>query len=291
MKKRKEPNKKNIQIVKELKELIENKRTIFIASIKNLPASQFQEISKKLRGKAIVKVPKKNLIIMALGSEGKAELKKLEDKIKENIVILFSDLDSFELAGELFKNKSPAKAKAGQEAPEDIEIEPGPTDLVPGPAISDLGALGIQVKIEKGKIHIKEPKIIAKKGEKISKDAAEIMSKLNIKPFSTGFIPLCAFDNKEKKFYANLKIDTEGTLKELKADNAKALSFAIKINYMCKDTIKVLISQANNQANKLNKLIKGETEVAPEEPKKEEPQEVKEEPKKEAGEGLASLFG
>ena len=289
MKNRKEPNKKNIQIVKELKELIENKKTILIASIKNLPASQFQEISKKLRGKAIIKVPKKNLIIRALDSEGKAELKKLEDKIKENVVILFSDLDSFELAGELFKNKSPAKAKAGQEAPEDIEIEPGPTDLVPGPAISDLGALGIQVKIEKGKIHIKEPKIIAEKGKEISKDAAEIMSKLNMKPFSTGFIPICAFDNKEKKFYANLKIDTEGTIKELKLNNAKALSFAVKIDYMCEGTINFLISQANIQANKLNKLIKGETKAgSAEEVKKEE---IKEEPEKEAGGSLASLFG
>ena len=52
--------------VAELSELIKNKKTVLIASIKDLPASQFQEIGKKLRGKAIVKVPKKNLIFRAL---------------------------------------------------------------------------------------------------------------------------------------------------------------------------------------------------------------------------------
>ncbi|MFC1682433.1 50S ribosomal protein L10, partial [Nanoarchaeota archaeon] len=45
---------KKINAVKELKELIKNKKTVLIASIKSLPGSQFQEIGKKLRGKAIV---------------------------------------------------------------------------------------------------------------------------------------------------------------------------------------------------------------------------------------------
>lgn len=48
-----------IKTVKELSDLIKNKRTVLVASIKNIPGSQFQEISKKLRGKARVKVPKK----------------------------------------------------------------------------------------------------------------------------------------------------------------------------------------------------------------------------------------
>jgi len=126
--------------VRELSELIKNKKTILIASIKNLPASQFQEIGKKLRGKAIIKVPKKNLIFRVLDSSEKDVIKKLKEHIKENVAILFSDLDCFELASELIKNKSPAKAKVGQEAPEDIEVQEGPTDLVPGPAISELGA-------------------------------------------------------------------------------------------------------------------------------------------------------
>jgi len=248
------------KIVEELSGLIKNKKTILIASIKNIPASQFQEIGKKLRSKAIIKVPKKNLIFRALDSSGNDVVKKLKEQIKDNVAILFSDIDCFDLALELINNKSPAKAKVGQEALEDIEIQAGPTDLVPGPAISELGAVGIKIQIEKGKINIKEPKIIAKKGEKISASAADIMGKLDIKPFSVGFTPLSAFDNQEKKLYLEINIDKEGNLEELKTAFGKALPFAIEIGYVCEDTIKFLIGKASMHEKSLEKLEAKENE-------------------------------
>lgn len=243
--------------VKELTDLIKSKNTILLASIKNLPASQFQEISKKVRGRAVVKVPRKNLILRAIDNSEKEAIKKLKEQIKEDIAILFSDEDAFELASFLIENKSPAKAKAGQEAQEEIIIQPGPTNLVPGPAISELGALGIQIQIDKGKINIKEPKVIAKKGEKISQSAADIMSKLDIKPFSIGFIPLCAFDSKEGKMYLNIKIDKEETLEKLKSAFGKSLAFAVDIGYVSKDTIVFLIGKAGMQERAIKKLIRG----------------------------------
>ena len=247
------------ETVKELASLIKEKRTILIASIMNIPASQFQEISKKLRGKAVVKVPKKNLIFRALDSSEDEKLKKIEEQIKDNVAILFSDMDCFELAGELVRNKTPAKAKAGQEAPEDIEIPAGPTELVPGPAISELGALGIQIQIEKGKINIKEPKIIAKKGQKISSGAADIMNKLDIKPFTISLVPLAGYDNHEKKLYLDIKIDREKTLEELKRAFGKALPFAVQIGYVCKDTISFLIQKAGRHEKAIEKLANIQT--------------------------------
>ena len=262
--------KKKINIVKELSDLIKNKKTILIASIKNLPASQFQEIGKKLRGNVIIKVPKKNLIFRAIDESKNEKVEQIKKQIKESTAILFSDLDSFELALELIESKSPAGAKAGQEAPENIEVQEGPTDLIPGPAISELGALGIQIQIEKGKINIKEPKIIVKKGEKISTNAANIMNKLDIKPFSVGFIPLAAFDIKEEKLYLDIKIDKEETLKKLKESFSKALAFAVEINYFSEDTIKLLIGKAGTHEKVLEKLIGTEKEEIKEEISSEE---------------------
>lgn len=244
-----------IKSVKEFSDLIKNNKTVLIASIKNIPASQFQQIGKKLRNKAIIKVPKKNLIFRALNSSEIEEIKKLKDKIEGNVAILFSDMNPFDLAVELINNKTPAKAKTGEEAPEDIEISAGPTDLVPGPAISELGNLGIKIQIEKGKITIKESKVITKKGEKISASAADIMNKLDIKPFLIGFIPLSAFDTQEKKLYLNIKIDKEGTLKELKNIFIKALAFALEIVYVSGNTIKLLINKAVMNEKILESLI------------------------------------
>ncbi|MBA7660869.1 hypothetical protein ES703_68875 [subsurface metagenome] len=243
-----------LKSVRELTELIKNKKTILIASIKNIPASQFQKIGKKLRSKAIIKVPKKNLIVRALDSSETEAIKKLKEQIKDNITILFSDMDCFDLASELIKNKSPAKARAGQESPEDIEVPAGPTDLVPGPAISELGALGIKIQIQGGKIHIKEPKMIVKKGEKISVNAAGIMNKLDIKPFSIGLTPLCAFDTQEGKLYLEIKIDKEAISERLKVSFGKAFAFAVEINYICEDTIEFLIRKAGTDGRVLEKI-------------------------------------
>ena len=241
--------------VKELLELMNSKKTILIASIKNLPASQLQEISKKLRGKALIKIPKKNLIFRAIENSENEQLKNIKDYIKGDTAILFSNLESFELASELVKNKSPAKAKIGQEAPEDIKVNAGPTELVPGPAISELGALGIQIQIEKGKITIKEPRVIVKKGMKISENAASIMNKLDIKPFSVGFIPLIAFDTKEKKLYSEININKEEIVNEMKNLFGKALAFAVEIKYFSKDTINLLIAKAGINEIALEKLL------------------------------------
>lgn len=264
------------KVTAELSKLAKEYNTILIASIKNIPGSQFQEISKKLRGKAIVKVPKKSLTFRALDSLGNDAAKQLKEKIQESTAILFSNLDAYELAADLLNNRSPAKAKPGQEAPMDIEIPAGPTDLVPGPAISELGALGIQIQIEKGKITIKEPKVIAKEGEKISQGAADLMGKLDIKPFTVGFTPLAAFDVKEGKVYTEISIDQEGTLAELKTAFSKSLAFAVEIGYSSKDTISFLLGKAGVQGQALENFAGSKT---PEEPTKEEPkaEEKKEE--------------
>ncbi len=268
-----------IQTVEELKKLISENKTILIASIKNLPGSQFQEICKKLRGKAVVKVPKKNLIFRAIdGSDGE-ELKKIKENIESSIAILFSNSDAFDLAADLLKNKSPAKAKAGQEAPEDIEVKAGPTELVPGPAISELGALGIQIQIKDGKIEIKADKVIVQEGKAISQGAADIMSKLDIKPFSIGFIPLSAFDAQEKKFYSEINIDPEGTLADLKHAFGRALPFAVSIGYANSDTIGFMLSKAESHAKALDKLGPSESinDKTPEDDEKDAGSEDKQE--------------
>lgn len=277
--------------VKELTELVKSKN-ILIASIKNLPASQIQEITKKLRGKAIVKVPKRNLMVRAIDASGVGQVKDIEQKINDNVAVLFSDMDCFELAAELVKNKTPAKAKPGQEAPEDIEVSAGPTELVPGPAISELGAVGILVQIDKGKLTIKQNKVVAKKGEKISQAVADILSKLDIKPFTSSLVPLAGFDAKEKKVYLSILIDKEGALKNLKDAFGRALPFAVGLGYTSKETISYLLQKAGRYANKINRIMTGEPEpVAVVEVKHEEKKPEKEEPKVDASAGLGALFG
>lgn len=271
------------KVVAELTELIKNSKTILLASIKNLPASQFQEIGKKLRGKAIIKVPKKNLALRAIENSGNKELKKIEGHLDNSIALLFSDLNSYELAAELLKNKSPAKAKPGQEAPMDIEISAGPTDLPPGPAISELGSVGLQVQIENGKITIRESRVIVQAGKKISQNAADVMNKLNIKPFSIGYIPVAGYDLEKNELFLNIKIDPEGAKTNLQEALRRALPFAVNIGYYNSETIPLMLQKAAIYEKKLLKRIMGEIEEenasVPEASEKIKPEEKKEAPK------------
>ncbi len=240
------------KIVAELEKLIKENRTLLLASVSNLPASQYQQIAKKLRGKAIVKVPKRNLFFRAVEDiKNIGEINQIEEYFKGGVALLFSNSDCFDLAADLIANKTPAKAKPGQIAPEDISISAGPTDLPPGPAISELGSVGLQIEIKEGKIHIKSTKVIVKKGEAISQKASDIMTKLNVKPFSIGFIPLSAYDTKEKKLYKEIKIDKEGNLANLKNSFSKALAFGVSIGYTNEETIKFLLQKAGRHENVL----------------------------------------
>ena len=83
------------------------------------------------------------------------------------------------------------------------------------------------------------------------KGAAE---KLNLKPFSVGFIPLSSFDTKEGKLYLEIKIDREESLRELKSFYGKSLAFAIEIGYFSEGTIKFMIAKAGTHEISLENL-------------------------------------
>src|SRR3989344_6080127 len=113
------------ELVKSIAEKIKESKTVLIASIKGLPASKFQIIKKKLRGKAEVVMSKKSTIMRAISEAGKGSLQNLKSLIGSDVALMFSDIDAFELAGLLVDNQTSAKAKEGDLAPEDIEVEAG----------------------------------------------------------------------------------------------------------------------------------------------------------------------
>jgi large subunit ribosomal protein L10 len=240
--------------VNNLVEKIEKSKTLMIVSIKGLPAKQFQEIKKSIRDYAFIRVSKKNIMLRSLKKFGKESIIPLEEFIKENCAFVISNKEGYELAGLFLKGKTPINAKAGQIAPIDIEVKSGPTNLPPGPAISELGSLGIQIAVEDGKISIKANKVVLRKGQTINENAASILQKLNIKPFSVGLNPIAVYDVESEKIYSEISIDSEKARSELVNYANKSLGLAQKIVYYCRETIGYFLSRANVEANKLGEL-------------------------------------
>lgn len=244
-----------LKIVKDLADSMKKSRTLLIASTKGLPSSQFHEIKKNLRGKATIRVAKKTAIIRAIDSIGKDSISKIKDNISADIALFFSDLDPFALSGLLAENQSAAKAKEGDIAPEDINVEPGPTSLVPGPAISELSGVGLKVSVENGKLAIKLPHTIVRAGEVIKGNVAGVMAKLDIKPMKVGFEPVAAYDREDDKVYVGIKIDKAAAYDELKKIIRKALGFAVARGYATKETVSHFIAKAGREEIALsNKL-------------------------------------
>jgi len=256
--KKEKPHSRNNPIkekaVKALAEKIKNAKTLMIVSIKGLPSKQFQDIKKSVRKHALVQVAKKNIMLKAIKAVGKDSILDLEKHVQENSAFVISDMEGYELAGILTQKKNPINAKAGQIAQEDIEVKAGPTELVPGPAISELGAVGLQVSVENGKISIRNSKVIVNKGQKINEETASILQKLNIQPFSVGLEPVAIFDVEHERIYTDIKIDFKEAAINLRNAAGKALGFAQKIVYYCKETIGYFLAKANAQGNALNKL-------------------------------------
>ncbi len=247
------------KLVKEIADAMKKNTTIMLASVKGLPSRQFQSIRSSIRDKASIKTFKKSIILRAIESSSIKSISNLKDYVHEDSVVILSDLDAFELSSMLSDKKSPAKAKIGQIANEEIKIEPGPTDIPPGPAISEFGSLGIKVSVEDGKIAIKEPKVIVKKGEPVTEKAAGIMTKLDIKPFTIGFEPIAAYDLKENKLYTNLKIDKKAVLSSLLEKYSRALAFAVSLTYLTNETVKFILAKAASHEKALEKFLKVET--------------------------------
>ncbi|MBS3091527.1 50S ribosomal protein L10 [Candidatus Pacearchaeota archaeon] len=251
-----------LKIINDLVAKIKKSKTLLLASTKGLPSSQFHEIKKKFRGKAEIKVVKKSAVLRAIELAAKPGLDPLKEQIVADVAIFFSDIDPFELSGMLTDNLSPTKAKGGDIAPEDINVESGPTDLLPGPAISELSGVGLRVAVESGKIAIKLPATLVKKGEIIKENVASVLGKLNITPMKVGFEPIAAYDANNEKIYVGIKIDKKQTLEQLRYDISKAFGFARNIKYIVKETLSYFFAKANTEEKAVQKLIDKQNAVA-----------------------------
>jgi len=293
--------------VRELAELLK-KKTVMVISIKGLPSAQFQDIKKKLRARAKVQVIKKSLMNFALKKTGNEDLKELVPYVEDSTAMLFSDDDAFVISGILANEKSPAKARAGMIAPFDIEVKAGPTELLPGPDISALSAVGLAPKVENGKIAVMHDKVILKEGKEVTEAVASIMAKLDIIPFEVGVDPVAAY--MDGKVYADIVIDIDGMVEKLEYDFGRGFAFAVEMGIVNNETLDTILGTAKAHEGVISRIISGEPEpsvplegkvvaapveeVAEEEAHAGVPSDegkVKEEPKEESAAGLASLFG
>lgn len=254
------------QEVERLKKEIEKYSVIGILDMLKLPSRQLQEIRKKLRGKASIKVMKKSILKLAIKNVSKQGVAELENLIPKVPALIFSNEDGFKLYGITDSMKSRTFAKEGDIAPNDIKVTAGPTDLMPGPAISELTKVGIPAGVEGGKIAVKKDKVVAKTGEVISKNLANALRKLKIEPMEVGLNIVAIYDKGMVYKKDSLSLVGEGYINKLKQAFVQALNLSVFVCWPTKENIKILLAKAFNSA----RAIESKIGAAPEKEKREE---------------------
>lgn len=232
---------------------IKKAKTVGLVDIKGLPAPQFHEIRSKLRNKMDIMVVKKTIIKFAI-EKSKAEKKgieELEKHLGEMPALIFADIGPFQVSKLFLDNVAPAFAKPGQIAPRDIVIQEGPTPFAAGPMISELSAVGLKVKVDAGKIVVQQPSTVAKIGEPIKANVADLLVKLGIQPMEVGLELDSAWENNFVFGADVLKFDIKKYLANLQSAANSAFNLSLGMVYPTKENITILISKAHRDARAL----------------------------------------
>jgi len=239
------------KMVEEVKDLLKRYKVIGIASLHKVRAAQLQELRKKLKGTAYIKVVKNTVMKRAISELGIPEMESLTKYLQGSNIFLFTDINPFKLALILEKSKVKGFAKAGDVATEDIIVPAGNTGLSPGPIISQLGSVGIPTRIESGSVWVSKDTVVARKGEVISQSLAAVLSKLGIKAIEAGLSLKVAYDDGVIIPEEKLTIDLEEYKDKISEACMQALNLSLNAAYPSAENIQILLQIAFSEAYRL----------------------------------------
>ncbi len=250
VRKRESPQRaRKAKMMERFAELVKEYPTIMFADFARVPANHFQHVRKELSPDIRFFVIKRRLVSKVAIEMDRKGLDKLLKHMPLNLVVIFSKKDPFETYRLVTERKASVFLKPGDVAEDDVIIPKGPTDIAPGPILTDLRAMGIPTKIQGGKIAITENFTIAKKGETISPQVADLLRNLNIKPLKVGFRVTAAIDNEGLLYLPEvLSITREDIANMLAKAHAAALSVALEIGEINRYTVRPLTEKAVRNA-------------------------------------------
>lgn len=239
-----------VQKVDELAKEVTESPVVAIADVKGIPAPQLQHIRKRLRGKVKIIVSKKSLIQHSLTklSESRTGIEQLGNHLSGQVAFVLSELNPFKLFKEMEMTKTKAPARGGEISPEDLLVRSGDTPFKPGPVMSELQRAGLPASIEGGKVVIKKDTCLVKKGEKIPRRVAQVLTRLEIYPITVGLDLTGVYENGIVFLPEDLRIDEIEFMSRLHDVIGSAMNLAVFIGYVTNSTVRPLLLLAEQRA-------------------------------------------
>ena len=238
-------------IVDSTVKLLDEYKLIGAADLTKVGSGMLQDLRKQLRGQVTIKGIKNTLMRISMEKVG---LKGTEDflaEIKGQNIYIFSNGNPFSLAMTLHKNKVRVFAKAGDIALEELVVPAGNTGLSPGPIISKFGGLGIRTRIEAGNIWVVSDTVVAKAGDEISADLADLLTRLGVRAAEMGLEIKAVYEDGFVIPKEDLILDIDVYSERLSRALSEAYQVALNAAYVTPVTIMPLISLAAQNVRKL----------------------------------------
>jgi large subunit ribosomal protein L10 len=236
--------------VAEIKSLLTHHKIIGIIDIGGIPAPQLQQMRGGIRAKAQIRSAKNTLILKAL-DEAEKDVKgisALKEQVTGQAAVIATDLNPFALFREIKKTRTNAPAKGGETASHDIEIHAGDTPFKPGPIVGELQKAGIPAAISEGKVVIKSDKVLVEAGQKISRELAQMLSRLDIFPIELGLNLHAVYENGSVYKPDVLDIDIDRFIGQLRTASLTAINLSMEAGWANPQTIRPLLTRAYRSA-------------------------------------------
>ncbi|HPC27128.1 MAG TPA: 50S ribosomal protein L10 [Candidatus Methanomethylicus sp.] len=231
--------------VKQIQALFQKYSIFAIADLKGLKASQLQVLKKKFKDDLEIRVAKNTLVKIAI--KNLASKYKDVDEITKYLsgpnAFVFSKKNPFFMYLMFEKNKVASAAAPGDLAPNDITVTAGNTGMQPGPILSKFGAAKIPTKIQDGNVWIAEDTVAVEKGQAVSADVADLLSKLGLKPIMVGLKLRMGYDGGVIP-YDILSINLDDYKVNVATAAASAVNLSVNAVYPTKETAPLIISKA-----------------------------------------------
>lgn len=233
---------RKIRTAELIRRLSDEYQNILFADFYRVPAELMQRIRSSLRGSARILVSKRRIAEKALKD------RKGFDRIEElprNLALIFTNESIFEIYSRISSMTTNVFVRPGEIAESDIIIPKGPTDLMPGPVLNDLKAMGIPTKIKGGKVEIEEDTVVVKAGDLIPRHVAEVLRALKIAPMEVRLRVKAAIDRDGVLYREDVLSTKEEDIYRMVADaSARAIAVAIELGELSDRTVNVLVSRA-----------------------------------------------
>ena len=282
-----------LEEVNRLVDLFKKYKNIAVIDVHHLNDRQIQETRKLLRGKAIIRMSKKNVQIRAIEEYKKLSNKESLDELAGNIpgqsALCFTNLEIFELKKVFNENEWMVPAKPDEITPVDIWVPAGDTGLPTGQVISELNmTLRLPTRIQNDTIWVREDTRTHKAGEVVDVKQAAVLKKLGIAPIESLIRIHFAWSDGKIIPEDILYMDIQKFKQDIVIANREALAILFELPIFFDDMSENYFIKAVSEANILNALFFGEKihEIS----SKEETLEAKKEEEEESV-GIGGLFG